>query len=56
MKVYNFFETRISELDPETRERLLYQLVGAIVNERCMDVNSLHLAILNLEKSTREVR
>lgn len=54
-EIYKAFESRISELHPKTRERLLYQLVGVISNSKIIDVPTLHMAILNLEKSTREV-
>lgn len=53
-EVYKGLEKRISELKPDVRERLLHFILGVIVDGRMMDAASLHLAILNLEKSVRE--
>lgn len=54
LEMYHAIEKRVDVLPQETRDRLLYQLIGVIASNRCMDISNLHSAVLNLEITDKE--
>lgn len=49
-EIYKLLESKVSRLHPETRDRLLYTIVGFVSRSDRLDVTTLHTVILNHEK------
>lgn len=54
LEIYQILEGRVTELHPDTRDKLLFMLVGFISKGETLNALDLHGLILNLEKSDRQ--